>query len=208
MVLEERGGLGKRAPARYSPGMRPHRQLKYTYREYALLPDDGKRHELIDGDFYVTPASGTRHQRLLGRLHLALAAQLSQVAEIFLAPTDVILSEHDVVEPDLLVLRHDRASLVSKRGIEGPPNLVIEILSPGNRGNDEFLKRGTYARCSVPEYWLVDPEAGFVTVLRAEQPGAPYTLLARFGRVSELTSVEFPELKLPLGPLFEGLITS
>src|SRR5882672_2338180 len=118
--------------------MQPHRELKYTYREYALLPDDGKRHELIEGDFYVTPAPSTLHQRVLANFFVALRRlQDAGHGEVFVAPVDVILEDKTAVQPDLLFLRNDRRALVSQRGIEGPPNVVIEILSPNNRGQDE-----------------------------------------------------------------------
>lgn len=184
--------------------MRPHPEIKFTYREYALLSDDGKRHELVEGDFYMSPAPSTTHQRVLLNLLVALVHQLQDAgkAEIFCAPVDVILGETTVVQPDLLALRSDRKDLVKLRGIEGPPNLVVEILSPGTRGNDELLKRAVYARYAIPEYWIVDPDRSAVTVLRAESPGAPYTLVARFDQASTLTSVEFPELSIKLGTIF------
>ena len=184
--------------------MRPHPEIKFTYREYALLPDDGRRHELVDGDFYRTPAPTTTHQSVLSNLFSALIRQLQETgtAEIFCAPVDVILADTTVVQPDLLAVRNNHRELIHLRGIEGPPNLVVEILSPGTRGNDEMLKRAVYARFAIPEYWIVDSDHSSVMVLRAESPGAPYTLVARFDRASTLTSVEFPELAIALGPIF------
>ena len=179
----------------------PQKTVPFTYREYALLPDDGRRHELIEGEFCVTPAPSPLHQQVSGRLYLELAAQLKRSAMVLYAPLDVILNNTTVAQPDIVVLRKGRRNLVSKRGIEGPPDLVVEILSPGNRAQDEVLKRAVYARFGIPEYWIVDPEQGFITVFRAEQ-GA-YSLSSRFDRSTTLTSSEFPELKIALAPIFD-----
>jgi len=131
-----------------------HGRLLFTYREYALLPDDGRRHELIEGDFYVTPAPATMHQTVSRRLSHALMFQLEDtgLALVFNAPCDVILDENTVAQPDLAIVRMTRRELVSKRGIEGPPNVVVEILSPSPKGQDELLKKAVYARFNVPEY--------------------------------------------------------
>ncbi|MHB8878284.1 MAG: Uma2 family endonuclease [Myxococcaceae bacterium] len=185
-----------------SPSIRP--KIPFTYREFSFLPDDGRRHELIDGDFYVTPAPTPIHQKVSGRLEHILTTQLEpQVGIVFHAPIDVILAETMVVEPDIVVLRASRKNLISKRGIEGPPDLVVEILSPSSKGQDEFLKRGVYARFAIPEYWIVDSDQGWITQLRLDN-GA-YAELARFDSASTLTSPEFPELSFPLGPIFEPI---
>lgn len=181
----------------------PSKPVPFTYREYLLLPDDGRRHELIEGEFYVTPAPGTLHQIVSGNLHYLLRQQLQEpgLARIFAAPTDVLLDEATCLQPDLVVVRSSRAHLIEPAAIIGIPDLVIEILSPSHPGNDRFLKRGVYARFKVPEYWIVDPVNGFVTVLRSGEPGR-YDLEARFDRAATLTSEEFPELALPLPRVF------
>ena len=177
--------------------------VRLTYREYALLPDDGRRHELIEGDFYVTPAPSTFHQTVSRRLQYALMTQLEEtgIALVFNAPCDVILSDTTVVEPDLAVVRLSRRELVSERGIEGPPDVVVEILSPSSKGQDQFLKRSVFAKFAIPEYWIVDPDHGWVTQLRLDD-ASTYQQHARLDRASTLTSPELPEISIALAPIF------
>jgi Uma2 family endonuclease len=183
---------------------RPGAEVPFTYREYALLPDDGRRHELIEGDFYVTPAPTPVHQTVSRRLQHALMTQLEDtgLAFVFDAPIDVILSDTTVVQPDLAIVRQIRREMISKRGIEGPPDVVVEILSPSSKGQDEFLKKSVYARFGIPEYWLLEPEHGFLSVFRAE--ACAYRLSSRLDRSSTLTSPEFAEISIPLGPVFRA----
>ena len=139
--------------------------VPFTYREFALLPEDGnKRWELIDGDFFVSPAPSSRHQTVSRKLQQALMTQLEDpgIAQVFDAPVDVILTDTDVVEPDLVIIRDPER--VSLRGIEGAPDVIIEILSPFNPERDRYLKKALYARCGVPEYLIVDPAFSRVEV--------------------------------------------
>jgi Uma2 family endonuclease len=172
-----------------------------TYREYACLPNDGKRYELIEGDIHVNPAPTTNHQRVSRRLQYLLMQQLEEtgIAEIFDAPTDVILSDTNVVQPDLIIVRIDK-DRVSERGIEGAPSVLVEILSPSNRSDDELLKKALYAKWGVPEYWVVDPDHGLVSVYRAE--GGAYRHVSRLDRSSTLKSLEFPEISIELAKVF------
>jgi Uma2 family endonuclease len=144
---------------------------KLTYDDFVLFPDfedDGLRHELVDGEHYVTPSPPTVHQRLVGDLCLALAGYLKPrgTAEVFLGPLDVVLSDHDIVEPDLLVVLADQADIVTDKHVRGAPAIVIEMLSPGTRRRDETLKRELYARTGVREYWMVDPDQRAIRVCR------------------------------------------
>ena len=185
----------------------PQKTVPFTYREYALLPDDGRRHELIEGEFYVTPAPAPIHQRVSRRLQRVLMTQLEDtgLAEVFDAPIDVLLHDMTCLQPDLAIVRTDRRHLITRRAIEGPPDLVVEILSPSSKGQDQFLKRGTCAKFEIPEYWIVDPEHGSITVLRAEKGETVYTLTARFDRASTLRSVEFPQIEIALAPIFKDV---
>ena len=132
-----------------------------TYREYAALPDDGKRYELHCGELSVTPAPGTRHQSVLVSLTLQIGEHVKSrgLGKIFVAPTDCILSDTTVLQPDILYLAPDRLSIVSERGIEGAPTLVIEILSPSTARIDRDRKHRLYAEHRVPHYWIVDLES-------------------------------------------------
>jgi Uma2 family endonuclease len=184
-----------------SPMPRPA-NIPYTYDDYRTLPDDGRRYELIEGDLFVSPATAPWHQTVSRRLQYALMTllELPGIAEVFDAPCDVILSSTTVVQPDIIMLRRDRQHLISRRAIEGVPNVVVEILSPSTAERDQYIKRAAYARFGVPEYWVVDPELGYVELHRLE--GAGYRLEARFDRASTLRSPELPEVSIPLAPVF------
>jgi len=132
---------------------------KLDYSDLQVTPDDGKRYELAEGELLVTPSPGTRHQRASGELFLQLAAYFPGrgAGWVYAAPTDLILGPHDVFVPDLLVVANP--GHVSERGIEGPPLLVVEILSPATRRVDLTTKPRRYAELGVPHYWIVDPDA-------------------------------------------------
>ena len=139
----------------------------WTYEEFARLPDDGNRYEVIDGELFVTPAPSSIHQRVSARLGTELrvfATNQHRLGEVLYAPLDVILGEADYVQPDIIFLRKERGTLLTKRGIEGPPDLVVEILSPTTAIRDRTIKRERYARHGVPEYWIVDTVARRVEV--------------------------------------------
>src|SRR5689334_23752760 len=112
---------------------------KLTYDDFVNFPDDGQRHELIDGEHYVTPSPASKHQRVSGRLFGELYGFLKQtpIGEIFHAPFDVVLSRFDVVEPDLLIVLNGQSDLITEKHVRGAPAIVVEILSPGTRRVDE-----------------------------------------------------------------------
>jgi Uma2 family endonuclease len=170
---------------------------KLTYDDFVLFPDDGKRHELIDGVHFVTPSPNTRHQRIVLKLGSTLDAFASErgLGEVFVAPFDVRLSPHDIVEPDLLFISAARADIVTDANVVGAPDLVIEILSPSTRRQDEVLKCDLYEARGVAEYWLIDPEAETVKVLRREGD--------RFGRARLLSLRDDDVLETPLLPTLE-----
>jgi len=186
-------------------GVPIHANVPYTYEAYCYLPADGKRYEIIDGELYVSPAPSPFHQTVSRRLQQALMRQLEDtgIALIFNAPIDVIIGETTVVQPDLAVLRCTRKELITNRGIEGPPDLVVEILSPSNKGNDLFLKRSAYAHHGFGEYWIVDPDLGAINVLRLTPSG--YELFARFDRAGTVSSPSFAEISVPLAPVFRAI---
>lgn len=148
-------------------------ELKFTYEDFLLFPDDGTRHELIDGDHFVTPAPTTRHQRISLRLSTAIKVFLKDnpAGELFVAPCDVVLSDVDVVEPDLLFVASSRQSIITERNIQGPPDLVVEILSDSTRKTDETIKRKLYERYGVTEYWIIDPDLETIKIHRKGQDG-------------------------------------
>src|SRR5262249_41651702 len=123
--------------------------VKLTYDDFVLFPDDGKRHELIDGEHYVTPSPNVRHQQLSINLVLLIGGWLdtNSLGRLYHAPLDVVISTHDVVEPDLVYVSAARmADVVTPANVQGAPDLVIEIGSPGTRKRDETIKRHLYER--------------------------------------------------------------
>jgi Uma2 family endonuclease len=132
-----------------------------TYADYAALPDDGKRYEIHEGELSATPAPGTRHQMVSANLGDVLRAHVEQRGSglVLYAPLDVILSETTIVQPDLVYVDPGRQPIVSRRGIEGAPTLVVEIISAGTPRIDRVTKMQRYARHAVPFYWIVDPDA-------------------------------------------------
>lgn len=138
----------------------------YTSEDLASIPDDGKRYEVIGGELIVSPAPSTKHQRASIRLTRILADYLERSAsgEVFAAPLDVVLGTHDIVQPDLVVMLHRHAERITEAGIEGAPDIVIEITSPSSQRVDRIRKSATYATFGVPEYWIVDPETETILV--------------------------------------------
>jgi len=178
---------------------------KLTYEDYVLIPDDGKRHEIVDGEHYVTAAPFIRHQRLVMRLSLRLGVFIQDhgLGEILGAPTDVVLSRHDIVQPDLLFISNDRASIVEEKNIQGAPDLVIEILSERNRRLDEVIKRQAYERFGAREYWIFDPRRKNVQVWDRTAEGLRRRALLFAAAGDVLTTPMLPGLEIPLAKIFE-----
>jgi Uma2 family endonuclease len=181
--------------------------VKLTYDDFVQFPDDGLRHELIDGEHYVTPSPNTKHQRISIHLTVLIGGWLERnpIGKLFHAPFDVVFSKYDVVEPDLLYLSNARASdALTPLHVHGVPELVIEIGSPGTRKRDETVKRRLYERTGVLEYWIVDPEIDTIRVYHRETD--------RFARVVELsadgndvlTTPLLPGLEIPLSRVFRS----
>jgi Uma2 family endonuclease len=174
-----------------------HSSTKLTYADYEMFPDDSLRHEIIDGEHYVTASPITRHQRIsLSLLHVIQShLDTHPIGELFSAPFDVVLSFTDVV-PDLIYLAQSRAHLLTAKNLQGAPNLVVEILSPSTRPRDERLKRDLYERVGVEEYWLVDPEPDVVTIYRRGAEGFESPI--RVEKDGMVTTPLLPGFELPL----------
>ncbi len=171
----------------------------------AMFPDDdGVHRKLIDGKIFVTPSPVTRHQRLVTRLTISLGNHLDahpDQGEVFTARLDVVMTAHDVVEPDLLVVLGDQRDILNDKNIRGAPALVIEVLSPGTRRRDQTLKRRLFDREGVREYWIVDPDRNRVTAHRRAIDGS-FPLARMFNAGEILTTPLLPGWSLPLERLF------
>ncbi len=186
--------------------MAPQAQrVKFTYEDYLLFPNDGRRHELIEGEHFVTPAPKTKHQIVSSNLHQILGPFVRQrrLGRILSAPTDVVLSDLDVVEPDLLFVSTSRLSIITETHIHGAPDLVVEILSESTRKTDEIIKRKLYERYGIPEYWIVDPELETVKLYRMTDQG--YVRAAELSQETgdTLTTPLLPDLRIALLQIFE-----
>ena len=150
-----------------------------TYADYAALPDDGKRYEILDGELFVTPAPAPQHQMILANLVSVLGDHVRQrgLGRVLFAPLDVIFADSSIAQPDAIYLDNTRMSLISRRGIEGGPNLLVEVLSPSTARTDRNVKFALYARYGVDFYWIVDPEARVLEAYRRE--GSAYVLAMR-----------------------------
>ena len=179
-------------PARMEP-METQRVI-LTYKDYEALPADGRRYELHEGELSVTAAPSPHHQRISGNLNELLRqhVKMYHLGEVLYAPIDCILGETTVVQPDLVFLDTDRLSIVSARGLEGPPTLVVEILSPATTLIDRSTKRQLYARYGVPYYWIVDPEARTIQAYALSEGG--YQLAARAAGPEAVSLPPFPDL--------------
>jgi Uma2 family endonuclease len=161
--------------------------VRFNYRDYLLLPED-KRYEILDGELYVVPAPNTRHQRLSRDLLSVLLDHIRErkLGEVLAAPYDVILSDENVVQPDILFVRQERLGIIGETNLAGAPDLVIEIVSAGTRGKDLEIKRKIYASFGVQEYWVVDPETAMVEVLVWSEAG--YVSSGVYGTSQHLSS--------------------
>lgn len=175
--------------------------IRFTYKDYLQLPED-RRYEIVDGDLYMVPAPVPFHQRVLRNLEYYLHGFVSEggLGEVFFAPCDLVLSETDVVQPDLFFISKDRLSIIGETNIQGAPDLVIEILSPATEQRDRGVKQKLYARGGVSEYWLVDPAAKTVEVLTLKS--GRYERAGVYRSTEVLRSVVLTGLSIPLSQIF------
>ena len=176
-------------------------RIKFTYADYRNTPDD-KRYELIDGDLIMAATPPIAHQRSSLEIVTLLYPFVLERAlgKIFYAPTDVVLSDMDVVQPDILFISNERAHIITEDNIRGAPNLVIEVLSPSTAARDRTLKRALYAKHGVQEYWQVDTDARTIAVLTLADNG--FELAAVYGEGQTLASPLLPGFALDLDLVF------
>lgn len=179
----------------------PH--LKFTYQDYLLLPED-RRVELIGGDFYLVPSPGVFHQRVAANIEHVLRDFVLRngLGEVLDAPLDVVLSPHDVVQPDVMFISHERRHIITDENIQGPPDLVVEVLSPSTAERDRTIKKRLYARSGVRELWLVSVAAQVIEVFDLEAGEEAPPKVFRRGVKEVLTSKVLPGLSVDLDRVF------
>ncbi len=176
--------------------------LKYTHADLLQMPDDGKRREIIDGELYVTPSPLNYHQKILFNITLAFGNFLESnpLGELRFAPLDVILSDHNILEPDLLLVLNEHKNILQD-WVRGAPDLVIEILSPTTEARDRGIKLKAYARYGVGEYWIVDPVAQVVEVYRLTAEG--FHLAATYAKGMSVETPLLPGFSLAVDSIFK-----
>lgn len=167
-----------------------------TYDDYIALPEDGPRHELYEGELVVMPPPTPDHQAIIVNLFIALAGHVWRhgLGDVSPAPIDVILSRITVVQPDLVYVEASRHAIVGEGAIEATPTLVVEVLSPSTEARDRGVKRALYARYGVPFYWVADPAARDVQVLRLS--GESYEVVAKLDETAPRSLPPLPGLAL------------
>ena len=186
--------------------MAPQTSTRITYEDFLELPDDGKQYELIEGELVLNPTPITRHQWIAGNIYHAFRNYLDEhdTGKAFMAPLDVVLAEDVVLEPDVMLIRHERSAIIGEKNIQGAPNIVVEVLSDSTRKWDEVVKRKLYERYGVDEYWIVDPVIDVVKIYRRDD-----TSFVRAAEIStesggEITSPILPGFALDVNLVFEA----
>lgn len=175
-------------------------QGEWTYEDYAQLPDGHRRYEVIRGRLHVTPAPSTTHQLVSFELAFALYGHVkaNKLGRVLEAPVDLILPDRATpVQPDVHFIARERLDILQEKFIEGAPDLIIEVLSPGNAHHDRQTKYDLYAEAGVREYWIVDPDDCLVDVYTLHDDGI-YVPFGHFERGGAIRSSLLPDLQIPL----------
>jgi Uma2 family endonuclease len=183
-IIAQRQAMAGTVPRSVGEAERPWppAQGQWTYEDWLRLPEDGWQYEVIKGVLYMVPAPTTTHQRISGNLEFVLRLFVRQegAGEVFDTPTDVYLPGQETpVQPDLLFIAAGRRDLIHERGIEGAPDLIVEILSPRTWWRDRRVKLPLYEETGVRECWIVDPQAKTVEVYLLQK--GRYALFGQWG---------------------------
>jgi len=186
-------------PANFVPGPK---QGDWTYKDYAALPEDKHRYEVVGGVLYMSPAPNMDHQGIVLRIAYYLLTYIEFVGlgRVFTGPADVELNPRDVVQPDVFVVLNEHLERLCKSRVIGAPDLVVEVSSPGTVRHDLTGKQQSYASAEIPEYWVVNPDAETIEVLVLDD-GA-YTSLGVFYGRSILPSRIVPDMPVQVEQFF------
>lgn len=177
--------------------------IKFTYQDYLHLPDD-KRYELIEGELKMVPSPPPSHQDTLRKLLQKLDEYVTthNKGRVYISPVDVVLSEENVVQPDLLFISKARTDIITDKNIQGAPDLVIEVLSPATEYGDREIKRKLYAKFGVKEYWVVNNQEKNIEVMRPGKTG--FEVVAVYRKEDTVESFLLPEMGINLKDIFEN----
>lgn len=174
--------------------------IKLTVDDYLAMPEDGRHYQLIDGDLVMAPAPPRYHQRIVLRLSHLIMEHLDDHpgGELNIAPFDVPLDKHNVFQPDLCWFSEERRKFLSRRGAEGAPDWVIEVLSESTARMDRVPKRALYAKFGVRELWLIDPESDLIERYLLQEDSSQPEGIYRLGEHETITPACLPELVMRL----------
>jgi len=201
-------------PAQYADSMKPdkwaytqHREKikkeEWTYADYLKLPDDGRRYEIIEGVLYVSNAPNIDHQFTVVEMVYQMKhfVTQNQLGYVLTAPFEVHLSEKTKpVQPDVLFIKTEKWPAPGAKYFEGPPDLIVEVLSPSTRRVDQFIKFRAYEKAQVPEYWIANPKTRSIQVFALENK--EYLLLGEFIEDEIIESQILTDLKIKTSSLF------
>jgi len=188
-----------------APAIKGPPQGRWTLSDWEKLPDDGNRYEIIDGVLYMSTAPGFTHQRIISRLYklLGIPAEEQDLGVAIFAPFGVFMPGCNPVQPDFVFVSKSHADIIQERGIFGIPDLIVEILSPGNRAYDEEVKFQAYATAGVAEYGIIDSATQSLRLNRSPAQGE-YKETQVFDATQTVTFACLPGIALVVGNLFEG----
>lgn len=180
----------------------PSTGKRYTYKDYLQI-DDEKRYEVMEGGLIMVPAPLTIHQRISRNIEVILCnfVKEKRVGEVLYAPTDVVLSEDVVVQPDILFISKERLNIIEEAAIMGSPDLIVEVVSPFSASYDTVEKRNVYEKYRVKEYWLVFPHEKAIEVLALEN--GIYREFSKARRTGVIRSKILDGLAIDLRDIFE-----
>lgn len=183
--------------------MVPRARVQFLASDIWDAPDDGKIYEVIDGELYIMPPSSFWHQYAVSMLlHFITGYVLPRrLGKVVPAPTGVVLDDKNGLEPDLVYVSRERMHIISDRGVEGAPDLVVEVLSPSTAARDRGIKMRRYAASGVPQYWIVDPVNRTLEAYRLGEGG--YGQADVYGPGSVFRPALFPGLEIPIDTLWE-----
>jgi Uma2 family endonuclease len=176
-------------------------RVRFKAEDIWQAPEDGKRYEVIDGELIVSPPPSWGHQEALHGLDFVLTAWIRPrgLGRIVQAPVGVVLDPEGGVEPDLVYVSRERESIISERGVEGPPDLVVEVLSPSTEARDRGIKMRRYAAAGIPHYWLLEPAKRILEPFRLADEG--YEPQGVYGPGSTFRPDLFPGLEITIDEL-------